>query len=123
MANWNEIRAKVGNAASKAAKKTEEIAQTTAKYVKLKSLDSKISSKFEVLGKLTYKQIKDEESQAERIARVIDEIDSLRAQRKALKDEIEADKQRRADEKAAQQAADSVCIDEPTVAEDPAEKE
>ena len=121
MANWNEIRVKVGNAASKAAKKTEEIAHTTAKYVKLKSLDSKISAKFEVLGKLTYKQIKDEESQAERIARVIDEIDSLRAQRKALKEEIEADKQRRAEEKAAEKAADSVCIAEPAVEEDEAE--
>ena len=100
MANWEEIRVKVGKAANKAAKKTEELAQSTAKHVKLKSLEHKLSSKYEDLGRLTYKQIKDEVSQAEKISRIIEDIDFLRVQIKNLKAEIEEDKKRRAEEKA-----------------------
>ncbi len=106
MAEWEKFRETVGKAANKAAKKTEEIAQSTAKYIKLKSLDSKLSSKYEELGRLTYKQMKEEVSQAERIARAIDELDTLRAQRRALKAEIEADKQKRAEAKEAAAKAD-----------------
>ncbi len=102
MANWDEIRVKVGNAAKKTAKKTEEIAQITAKYVKLKALDAKLSGKYEELGRYTYKQIKNEVSQAEKISLVITEIDALRVQRKTLKEEIEADKKKRAEAKAAE---------------------
>ncbi len=100
MTNWEELRSRVGKAANKAAKKTEELADSAAKYVKIKSIESKINSLYEVLGKLTYKQLKEGTSQAEKISRVIEEIDSLRAQRKAIKAEIEAEKQRRAEEKA-----------------------
>ena len=100
MANWEEIRVKVGNAAKKTAKKTEELAHITAKYVKLKALDTKISGKYEELGRYTYKQIKNEVSQAEKISLVISEIDALRAQRSTLKEEIEADKKKRTEEKA-----------------------
>ena len=49
---------------------------------------------------MTYKQIKTETSMAERISGVIDQIDTLRAQRKAIQAEIEADKARRAEAKA-----------------------
>lgn len=102
MADWNEIRAKIEKAANTAVKKTGEIADSASKYVKLKSYDSKISSKYESLGRLTYKQIKSGESQAEGIAEVIDSIDELRTKRKKLADEIEADKKRRAEEKSAE---------------------
>lgn len=101
MANWNEICDKVGKAANKAAKKTEEIVDSTSKYVKLKALDMKLSSKYEELGRLTYKQLKNGESEAEKISEIIEELDSLRERRKALHEEIEADKKRRAEEKAA----------------------
>ena len=100
MANWKEIRTQAGKTANKAIKKTGEIADSASKYVKLKIYDTKLSSKYEELGRLTYKQIKTETSMAERISGVIDEIDTLRIQRKALKEEIEADKRRRAEEKA-----------------------
>ncbi len=99
MANWEEIRTNVEKTACKAAKKTEELAKSTAKYVKLKSFDSKISSKYEELGRLTYKQIKDEISQADKIAKVMGEIDGLIAKRNALKEEIDAEKERRKAEK------------------------
>ena len=101
MANWNDIKVKVGKAANTAAKKTGEIADTASKYVKLKSVDVKLSSKYESLGRLTYKQLKNGGSQAQSISAVIEEIDALNEQRKAIKAEIEAEKQRRAEAKAA----------------------
>ena len=100
MANWDNIKVKVGKAASTAAKKTGELADTASKYVKLKAVDVKLSSKYESLGRLTYKQLKNGGSQAQKISEVIEQIDSLNEQRKAIKDEIEAEKQRRAEEKA-----------------------
>ena len=100
MANWKEIRTQAGKTANKAIKKTGEIADSASKYVKLKIYDTKLSSKYEELGRLTYKQIKTENSMAERISETIDEIDTLRAQRKALKEEIEAEKRRKAEAKA-----------------------
>ena len=89
MADWNGIRDTLGRAANKAVQKTGELADTAAKYVKLKSVDSKLSEKFELLGKLTYKQIKNGESYAERIATVMEEIDVLREKRAAIVAEIE----------------------------------
>ncbi len=106
MAEWEKFCETMGKAANKAAKKTEELAQGTAKYIRLKSLDSKISVKYEELGRLTYKQIKEDVSQAERISRTIDELDRLRIQRKALKNEIEADQEKRRAEKAALELAE-----------------
>jgi len=107
MADWKEIRTQAESVANKAVKKTGELADIAAKYVKLKVLDAKLSSKFETLGRLTYKQIKSETSMAEKIAEVIEKIDSLRAQRKALNEEIEADKKRRAEQKKAKCDAES----------------
>ena len=103
MANWEEIKVKIGKAANKAVKKTEELADTASKHIKLNSIDGKLSSKYESLGRLTYKQLKSGESQAESISKVINEIDALKVKRKALADEIEADKQRRAEEKKARE--------------------
>ena len=99
MSDWGEIKNKIGKAAGKAVKKTEEIADVAKKQIKLKSYDSKLSSKYESLGRLTYKQIKCGESQAESISTVISEIDELRVKRSDLANEIEADKVRRAKEK------------------------
>lgn len=100
MADWDEIKSQIGKAANKAVKKTGEIADIASKQIKLKTYDAKLSSKYESLGRLTYKQIKCGESQAERISNVITEIDDLRVKRSQLADEIEADKVRRAEERA-----------------------
>ena len=89
MADWNGIRDTLGRAANKAVQKTGELADTAAKYVKLKSVDSKLSEKFELLGKLTYKQIKNGVSYAEKIATVMEDIDALRERRAAIVAEIE----------------------------------
>jgi len=105
MANWNEIKSKISKTADKVAAKTTEVADIASKHVKLKSMDSKISGKYEDLGRYYYKQIKSEQSQAEKLTSLTLELDKLIADRKALREEIEADKQRRAEEKKAREEA------------------
>ena len=92
MSDLNDFYNGVRMVASRAAKKTGEVADIAAKYVRLHRIDSKLSERYEVLGKLTYKQLKTGESCAERIALYMEAIDKLRAERKALCAEIEADK-------------------------------
>ena len=92
MSQWNSFCSKVKSAAGKAAKKTEEIADTAAKHIRLHKIDSKLSDRYEMLGRLTYKQLKTGESQAERIAIYIESIDNLKEDRKKLQAEIDADK-------------------------------
>lgn len=108
MSEWNELCKKVKTVATKAVKKTEEIADTAAKHVRLHKIDSKLSSRYENLGKLTYKQLKTGESQAERIAAYVESIDKLRADRKALQAEIDADKAKREAEKAKKEAVEDL---------------
>ena len=95
MSEWDDFYSTVKNIADKAVKKTEEFADTAAKRVRLHRIDSKLSERYETLGKLTYKQLKTGESQAERIAAYIESIDKLRIERKALQEEIEEDRAKR----------------------------
>ena len=84
--------AEIGSAASKVVRKTEEIADITVKRVKLASSEAKTEKLYEKLGRLTYKQLKTGETQAEKISEVILEIDRSRAESAELRREIEADK-------------------------------
>ncbi len=95
MANWNDIKTGVERAANKTIKKAGELADTASLHFKLKTLKVKQSEKFEKLGKLTYKQLKTDNSYAEAISDVIAEIDSLREEIKELKEKIEAAKAER----------------------------
>ena len=99
MSEWSELYETVKKVADKAVKKTEEFADSAAKHVVLHRIEAKLSERYENLGKLTYKQLKTGESQAERIAAHIESIDRLRAERKALMDEIDADKAKKDPEK------------------------
>ena len=94
MSDFNSFCKKVKKTAAKVVKKTGEAADIAAKYVKIQKIDSKLSDRYEVLGRLTYKQLKTGESHAEKIALYIESIDQLRAERKTISDEIEADKAR-----------------------------
>ena len=105
MANWNDIKSKINKTASKVAAKTTEVADTATKHVKLKSLDGKIASKYEDLGRYYYKQLKSEQTQEEKISELVADIEKLLADRKALREEIDADKARRAEEKKAREEA------------------
>ena len=110
MSELNEFYKTVKNVADKAVKKTEELADIAAKHVILHRIESKLEERYENLGKLTYKQLKTGESQAERIAAHIESIDKLRAERKAIQAEIDDDHARREAEKAAKEI--SINIDD-----------
>lgn len=99
MANWNDIKTSVGQAANKTIKKAGEIADTASLKFKLTTQRAKLNDRFERLGRLTYKQLKTETSYAEDIANTIAEIDAIREDIKELKAKIEADKEERAREK------------------------
>ena len=108
MANWNDIKLNVSRAANKTFKKAGELADIASLHLKLKTLNTKLSDRFETLGKLTYKQLKFDTSHAEEISNVIAEIDALRDEIKQLKEKIEQAKQ---DNK---KSADDVKIDDDT---------
>ena len=105
MADWEKISRNVGRAAGKAVRKTEEIADIALKNIKLATCDAKISKLFEKLGRLTYKQLKTGETQAEKIAELMLSIDRARAEYAALRREIEEDRARREEAKRAEAAA------------------
>ncbi len=100
MADWKEIRAGMGRAANKAWKKTGELADTASMHIKLKTLEAKRNEQYELLGKLTYRQLKTGESQAERIAPIIEELDAVRDKIRVLASEIEKAKREREAQKA-----------------------
>lgn len=88
MSSWNEFCDDARRFANKAAKKTEEIAHIASLRFKLEGVKNKLSANFEKLGRLTYKQLKSGESQAEKISAVIETIDSLRKEEKGILNEL-----------------------------------
>jgi len=97
MADWEKIRKNLGDAAQKAKKKTGELAEDASMQIKLKSLESKRNSLYEQLGRLTYRQLKTGESQAEKIAETIEGLDDVRAKHRAQAVLIEKTKRERAE--------------------------
>ena len=119
MANWENIKSGVSKAANKTIKKTGELAGNASQHMKLARLMSKRDELFEKLGKLTYTQLKTDESHAEEIAAVISQIDTLGLQIRAQKAKIEEAKAEKAREKAESKAEkqDTTVSEEELVAE------
>ncbi len=103
MANWEKVRENVKCAANKAIQTTEEIADMASMKIKLKSLESKRDKKYTELGRLTYRQIKTEESMAGKISPIIEALDELREQ---IRLQTEAIEQAKKDRKEAKDAKD-----------------
>ena len=95
--NWKKVRKNVGRVTNKALEKTGEIADMASMHIKLKTLEAKRKEQFAILGKLTYRQIKTGESQAEKIAPVIEELDALREKILAAVTDIESAKKGKAE--------------------------
>ncbi len=114
MANWNEVRSKAKTAASKAVKKTGEVADLASMYMRVKALEHKRNTKYQALGKLTYRQLKSGESYAEQIAPVVEELDSILEKLREQVAEIEAVKKAQAEKKAQKEAQKESEKEEPT---------
>lgn len=100
MATWNEIKTEVGAFASKAKRRTEEIADITSMRVKLTALKTKLENQYKTLGKLTYNQLKGEESLADKISESVIAIDKLKADIAVMKEKIEIAKKEHAEARA-----------------------
>ena len=111
MATWELFKISAKRAANKALKETGDAADLAALHIKLKALDAKRNDEYEMLGRLTYRQLKTGVSQAERIAPVIENIDKVRAKIKKVTADIEDTKAAR-DERRAQDKAISAELDE-----------
>ena len=95
MANWEDIRVSISRAANRSIQKAEELADTASLHIKLKTVTARLSEKYENLGRLTYRQLKTPKSQAEAIAKTVEEIDALRAEALDIKNQIEEAKKAR----------------------------
>ena len=90
MSSFNEFCTDAKRLAGKAAKKTCDLANSASLHLKLERVKNKLSSNYEKLGRLTYKQLKSGESEAKKISEVIDTIDSLRIDQAILQNQIDA---------------------------------
>ena len=106
MADWNSVREGAARAANKAIRKTGEVADIASIYVKIKMAEAKLEGYYTSLGKLTYKQLKTGESQAEKIKPIVDGIDTTREKIKLLQAKLEEEKQKKKDAKAAKADAE-----------------
>ena len=97
MADWNSIKMSAKRAARIAIKETGEAADIAGLRLKIKALEAKRNDEYELLGKLTYRQLKTGISQADRIAPVINNLDEIRSRIKSLTAEIEDVKKGRSD--------------------------
>ena len=84
MATWELFKLSAKRAANKALKETSDAADLAALRIRVKALEAKRNEEYEMLGRLTYRQLKTGVSQAERIAPVIENIDKIRAKIKKV---------------------------------------
>lgn len=120
MANWNEIKKSATNVAKTTIRKTGELAESATMYVKLSALRAKRDELYQKLGKLTYKQLKLGNSQAEAIARTVKELDNVSYDIAKQKEKIEkvkaerelAKEQRRMEQEAADKMEEEFIMSE-----------
>lgn len=89
MATWEIFKLSAKRAANKALKETSDAADLAGLHIRLKALEAKRNEEYEMLGRLTYRQLKTGVSQAERIAPVIESLDKTRALIKKANQQIE----------------------------------
>lgn len=106
MANWNEFRADVEKAAKSAIKKTGELADSASYHINLKKLEIRLHAAYERLGRLTYKQLKSDESEAELISETIATIDSLRAEIREIRKKLDDAKKEKEENTAFDECSD-----------------
>ena len=92
METWELFKLSAKRVANTALQETSDAADLAGLRIRLKALEAKRDEEYEMLGRLTYRQLKTGVSQAERIAPVIENLDKIRGQIK--KTELQMDKTR-----------------------------
>lgn len=110
MSTWNDIKKSVGLFAEKTANKTRELTDTASLKIKIASREADRDTEYKRLGKLTYSKLKNsDEEHSEKltieISKVIERLDEINTQIKALKAEEEERRAAKEAEKAAEQDA------------------
>jgi hypothetical protein len=106
MSKWNEIKKNLGIIADKTATKTRELTDAASLKIKIAAKESERDTEYKVLGKLTYKKLKnaegsDDASLTAHISNTIERLDKIHTELAALFAEEEA---RRAAKEAEKQA-------------------
>lgn len=95
METWELFKLSAKRVANTALKETSDAADLAGLRIRLKALEAKRDEEYEMLGRLTYRQLKTGVSQAERIAPVIENLDKIRAQIKKAEQMIDKTRQMR----------------------------
>ena len=95
-AKFNNFIRSAKKATKKAANTTMELADIAALNVKLQAGEVKLSEKFEELGRLSYDKLANSADNAEKIAAVVEEIETLLTAANDIKAEIKLKKAMRA---------------------------
>ena len=95
METWELFKISAKRAANTALKETSDAADIAGLKIRLKALEAKRNDEYEMLGRLTYRQLKTGVSQAERIAPVIENLDKIRLSIKRVEQQIEKTRQMR----------------------------
>ena len=111
METWELFKLSAKKAANTALKETSDAADLAGLRIRLKALEAKRNDEYEMLGRLTYRQLKTGVSQAERIAPVIENLDKIRGQIKKTELQIEKTRQMR-DERRLRDRAIAAELDE-----------
>lgn len=111
METWELLKISAKRAANTALKETSDAADIAGLRIRLKALEAKRNDEYEMLGRLTYRQLKTGVSQAERIAPVIENLDKIRLSIKKVEMQIEKTRQMR-DERRLRDKAIAAELDE-----------
>ena len=95
METWELFKLSAKKVANTALQETSDAADLAGFRIKLKALESKRDEEYEMLGRLTYRQLKTGVSQAERIAPVIENLDKIRANIKKIEQQMDKTRQAR----------------------------
>ena len=92
MPTWEEFCNGLKKITNKVIVKTEELADTASLHLKLAQKEANLSELYEEFGKLTYDQIKQENSNEEKAEDLIKKLDTLTAEISVIKTEIQSKK-------------------------------
>ena len=107
MPGWEDFKKGIGKIADKTASKTRELTDIASIKIKIASKEADRDAEYKVLGRLTYKKLKGDESASnatERISECIQKLDKINEEISLLKAEEEAKKAERQAAKEAKKA-------------------
>lgn len=120
MSRFNRFCAKARRAAERVADKAEELVDSAARSVKVRSLEMRIDEKYEDLGRVVYRDLHTDEVLEEEKLELIAAIDALYDELALLKGESTVDEAQDAEQESAEE---STATEEDSEQETPSDAE